>query len=107
MELPAFSKEDFDRFCLNNPIVKYTDMKEEMLVEAKENVASCIDKANGQHGYNLELACKYVKEQMDRNFGPAWQCIMGEGFSFEVTRQANTTLHMYYAGKISIILFKI
>jgi dynein light chain 4 len=43
---------------------------------------------------------------MDRQFGPAWHCIMGEGYSFEVTRQATTTLNMYYAGKIAILLFK-
>ena len=31
---------------------------------------------------------------------------MGEGFSFEVTRQAKSTLYIYYAGKVAVLLFK-
>ena len=47
-----------------------------------------------------------VKEQLDRQFGPSFHCVMGEGFSFEVTRQANSSLYMYYAGKIAVLVFK-
>ena len=43
---------------------------------------------------------------MDRQFGPSWHCIIGEGYSFEVTRQENATILMYYAGKKAILLFK-
>ena len=105
-------------------------MEDVIKTEAKDFVISGIEKASGQFGINIEvsqhpknlsyllkpheqglnvavqLACKYVKDQMDRQFGPSWHCIMGEGFSFEVTRQAKTTLHMYYAGKIAVLLFK-
>ena len=52
------------------------------------------------------MACKYIKEGMDGQFGPCWHCVMGEGFSFEVTRQAKTTLYMYYQGRTAILLFK-
>ena len=52
------------------------------------------------------MACKFAKEQMDKQFGPAWHAVMGEGFSFDVTRQAKTTLYMYYAGKVAVLLFK-
>ncbi len=106
MELPPFNLEDFTKWKTNQAIIKDTDMDELIKVEAKEFVISGIEKASGQFGVNIEIACKYVKDQMDRQFGPSWHCVMGEGFSFEVTRQAKTTLYMYYAGKFAVLLFK-
>lgn len=61
-------------------------MEDVIKVEAKDFVMSGIEKFSGGGVVNFEAACKYVKEQMDRQFGPSWHCIMGEGFSFEVTR---------------------
>ena len=98
-------------------------MDDFMKAEAKDTISTAIEKASGATGINVEVriissifhvflflllkfACKFVKDQMDRQFGPCWHCVMGEGFSFEVTRQAKTTLYMYYAGKIAILLFK-
>ena len=43
---------------------------------------------------------------MDRQFGPTWHCIMGEGFSFDVTRMDRYTLYMFYASKVAVLLFK-
>ena len=45
-----------------------------------------IEKFGGAAGVDIEAACKFVKENMDRKFGPTFHCVMGEGFSFEVTR---------------------
>ena len=97
-------------------------MDPEVLSEAKDFVSGWIDKAGADgDGINMEvskyirqplltkiqqMACKGIKDAMDRQFGPYWHCIMGEGFSFEVTRQAKSTLYMYYAGKIAVLLFK-
>ena len=93
-------------------------MDQEMLNEAKDFVSGWIDKAgadgNGidyqvRNRYSVkfcQMACKGIKDNMDRQFGPFWHCVMGEGFSFEVTRQAKSTLYMYYAGKIAVLLFK-
>lgn len=33
---------------------------------------------------NYSLAAKMVKEQMDKKFGAAWHCIIGEGFDGKV-----------------------
>ena len=33
---------------------------------------------------NYSLASKMVKEQMDKKFGAAWHCIIGEGYHAEV-----------------------
>ena len=97
-------------------------MDPEVLTEAKDFVTAWIDKSGADgNGVNMEVsshkllnfyplliqtACKGIKDSMDRQFGPYWHVIMGEGFSFEVTRQAKSTLYMYYAGKIAILLFK-
>ena len=54
----------------------------------------------------LQQACKIVKEQMDRQYGQPFHCVMGEGFSFEVTRQSNQSLYLYYSGKLAVLLFK-
>ena len=37
-----------------------------------------------KHSANYSLASKMVKEQMDKKFGAAWHCIIGEGFTAEV-----------------------
>ena len=98
-------------------------MDDFMKTEAKDIISTAIEKASGATGINIEVrtiprnnyrvystsiqfACKFVKDSMDRQFGPCWHCVMGEGFSFEITRQAKTTLYMYYAGKIAVLLFK-
>ena len=39
-----------------------------------------------KHSNNYSLASKMVKEQMDKKFGAAWHCIIGEGFNAEVSR---------------------
>ena len=97
-------------------------MEPEVIGEAKDFVSGWIDKA-GADGSGidyqvrasstvlhfslfLQVACKGIKDSMDRQFGPFWHCVMGEGFSFEVTRQAKSTLYMYYAGKVAVLLFK-
>jgi dynein light chain 4 len=106
MEVLPFNLDDFTKWKQGQAIVRETDMDDTIRQEAKDFVISGIEKASGQFGINIEHACKYVKDMMDRQFGPSWHCVMGEGFSFEVTRQAKTTLYMYYAGKIAVLLFK-
>ena len=106
MEVPPINMEDFNRWKGQQGIVKYSDMNDHMNNEAKDFVSTGIEKASGATGVNYQQACQYIKLEMDKQFGPSWHCIMGEGFSFEVTRQAGQTLHMYYAGKIAVLLFK-
>ena len=105
-ELPPFNFEDFNKWRQQNAIVVHTDMPDDMVNEAKEHLVSGFEKFLSANGVNMQLACKYTKEMMDVQFGPAWHVIMGEGFSFDVTRQAQTTLYMYYAGKVAVLMFK-
>mmetsp|Transcript_12261 Transcript_12261/g.8919 ORF Transcript_12261/g.8919 Transcript_12261/m.8919 type:complete len:108 (-) Transcript_12261:31-354(-) len=106
MEANTPQFDEFKKWCLNKTIVIESDMEETIQNEVKDIIISGIDKGTSAAGLNIELACKWVKESMDRQFGPYWHCAMGEGFSFEVTRQAKTTLFMYQQGKIAVLLFK-
>jgi dynein light chain 4 len=81
-----FNIDDFMKWKQNQAIVKETDMDDLMRNEAKEVVATGIEKCSGQTGINVDAACKYIKEAMDKQFGNYWHCVMGEGYSFEVTR---------------------
>ena len=67
-----------------------------MQQEAKEHIVTGIEKNTSADGVDVQAAAKYIKEAMDRQFGPSWHCIIGEGYSFEVTRQQQSTIVMYY-----------
>lgn len=98
--------EDFKKWALGNFIVAETDMEHDMKMEAIDAITGAIEKSQSGGILNAEAACKIVKDFMDRQFGPCWHCVIGEGYSFEVTRQAGCTINLYYAGKYTILLFK-
>lgn len=43
-----------------------TDMEDIVMNEAKEIVSTGIEKSSGANGLNVEAACKYIKEAMDK-----------------------------------------
>ena len=96
----------FNKWRQNQAIIVETDMEKIVVQDAQEIVTDGIEKCTSDGEVNIDDACKYIKLKMDNQFGPYWHCIIGEGFSFEVTRMANATLFMYYAGKLSILLYK-
>ena len=118
-ELPPFDKADFDKYKQSKPIVKVSlhqslltffsqecDMDANMQTETKEHIISGIEKNTSADGLDVQASSMYIKQAMDRQFGPSWHCIIGQGFSFEVTRQKNSTMLLYYAGNYAILLFK-
>eukprot|EP00997_Jenningsia_sp_PLL12_P011063 NODE_8521_length_406_cov_29.529412_g7645_i0.p1 GENE.NODE_8521_length_406_cov_29.529412_g7645_i0~~NODE_8521_length_406_cov_29.529412_g7645_i0.p1 ORF type:complete len:108 (+),score=27.20 NODE_8521_length_406_cov_29.529412_g7645_i0:51-374(+) len=106
MEMPKFDPVEFARWKQAQKIIKETDMKEEILTEAAEFVSDGIEQFSGVNGIDMLAAAKMTKEKMDNKFGPTWHCIIGQGFSFDVTTMSNTKLYMYYAGKVGVLLFK-
>jgi dynein light chain 4, axonemal len=88
--------------ALNYPLEKTSDMSEEMKVDCREIVVNAIEK----HEDSYELAAKYVKEQMDKKFGPSWHCVIGEGFGFEITYELKHLMYMFHKGYIAIVVFK-
>ena len=96
-------------------------MNAEVSAEASEIVTMAVDKYQSSGNYevphhdfriwfhieiNLKAASRLIKEMMDKRFGPAWHCCMGEGFGFEVTYQQRNLMYMYYGEKLGILLYK-
>ena len=106
MELPAFNFEDFNKWKSGVAHVKDCDMDDEMKNDAREHVATGVEKCQSAEGVDYMAASKLIKDAMDKQFGPNWHCIIGQGFSFEVTRMQNSTIMLYYAGNLAILLFK-
>ena len=82
------------------------NMDDEMKNDAREHVATGVEKCQSAEGVDYMAASKLIKEAMDKQFGPNWHCIIGQGFSFEVTRMQNSTIMLYYAGNLAVLLFK-
>jgi len=83
-------------------IVKTVDMEHELQSESVDLIISAVDKQRG----NYEAAAKAVKEQMDKKYGPAWHCVIGEGFAFDVTYHTKNMIYVFYQGNIAILLYK-
>lgn len=88
-----------------SPRPQSSEMSTEVQSEAVDLIISAIDNIKQSNG-TYEQAAKSVKETMDRKFGAAWHCIIGEGYMFSCTFQEKNMLYMYYQGNIAILLFK-
>ncbi|KAI9529054.1 Dynein light chain 4, axonemal [Dissostichus eleginoides] len=77
-------KEEADYKRLHSfPLIRHTDMPEEMRVETMELCVTACEK----FATNNESAAKMIKESMDKKFGSSWHVVIGEGFGFEVTHE--------------------
>ena len=56
--------------------------------------------------FKSKAASKSIKEQMDKKYGTYWNCMIGEGFAFDVNYQANSLLFMYYNGFTAVLIYK-
>jgi dynein light chain 4, axonemal len=54
----------------------------------------------------LQKAAQAAKEGLDRKFGAPWHCVVGEGFSYNVTHQAACSVFLYYAEKLGVLVWK-
>jgi dynein light chain 4 len=103
---PATTTEtttEYDYKRLHNfPLIKYSDMNEELRMEAMELCVTACEK----HAANNELAAKMIKETMDKKFGGPWHAIVGEGYSFEITYNLKNLLYMFFGGSMAICVWK-
>ncbi|KAL8270598.1 hypothetical protein Esti_005497 [Eimeria stiedai] len=49
---------------------------------------------------------KQIKETLDRQCGPPWHCVIGEGFSYSVDAQVDAHILCFYQGDIAVLCFK-
>merc|ERR1712121_22487 len=100
-EEPA-AKDEGRKAVHTYPLIRHTDMPEEMRVEAMELCVTACEK----HAGNNEAAAKLIKETMDKKFGASWHTIVGEGFGFELTHELKNILYMFFGGSMAICLWK-
>lgn len=86
--------------------IKYCDMREDVQQEATEIISSAIEKYVKNERLDMEAAAKMIKDQMDKSMGPSWHCVIGQGFTFEISCQKSNVMYMYYAGKTAVLLWK-
>lgn len=79
-------------------------MAPEMLAEAVELVTMAVDKHLTSR--NIEAATAMVKNAFDRKFGAHWQCVIGEGFGFEITYQQRHLIYLFY-GQLGVLCYKL
>ncbi|KAJ8371455.1 hypothetical protein AAFF_G00310540 [Aldrovandia affinis] len=92
-------KEEPDYKRLHSfPLIRHTDMPEEMRVEAMELCVTACEK----FATNNESAAKMIKESMDKKFGSSWHVVIGEGFGFEITHEVKNLLYMFFGGSLAI-----
>ncbi|KAL1277772.1 hypothetical protein QQF64_024445 [Cirrhinus molitorella] len=96
-------KEDADYKRLQSfPLIRHTDMPEEMRVETMELCVTACEK----FASNNESAAKMIKESMDKKFGSSWHVVIGEGFGFEVSHEVRNLLYMFFGGSLAVCVWK-
>mmetsp|Transcript_4202 Transcript_4202/g.9296 ORF Transcript_4202/g.9296 Transcript_4202/m.9296 type:complete len:106 (-) Transcript_4202:64-381(-) len=91
---------------MQKAVVSHTDCSPEMLQEIMDVATGMIDKCSASDGVKIETACKMIKEALDKQYGTAWHCVIGKGYSFDITSQNGTLLYFFYQGEYSVMVFK-
>ncbi len=59
-----------------------------------------------KHSNNNESAAKMIKEALDKRLGPSWHCVVGEGFSFNISYELKNFMYMFFAGNLAVCAWK-
>ncbi|KAI5646127.1 dynein light chain type 1 domain-containing protein [Phthorimaea operculella] len=94
--------EKVEKIIHTYPLVRHSDMTEEMKSEAMEISVTACEK----YAQNNELAARLVKETMDKKFGPSFHVVVGESYGFEITYECTTICYLYFGGNQAICMWK-
>ena len=82
------------------------EMNLDMLSYCQDKISNIYDKYLNIEGEpNYEEAAKILKNEMERDNGPTWICMIGKNFSFNIKSQKEACLYCYL-GKFGILLYK-
>ena len=82
------------------------EMNPDMLSYCQDKISNIYDKYLNVEGEpNYEEAAKILKNDMERDNGPTWICMIGKNFSFNIKSQKEACLYCYL-GKFGILLYK-
>lgn len=90
------------KFVHTYPLIRNSDMPEEMKQESMELVVTACEK----HAANNEAAARMIKDQMDKKFGPPFHVVVGEGYGFEISYECKNLLYMFFGGYLAICVWK-
>ena len=102
MENKNEDAEPGKRILFTYPMIKQTDMNEDMRGDVLEICVNACEK----HTSNNESAAKMIKEGLDKTFGPSWHVVVGEGFGFEVSYEVKNLMYMFFAGNLAVCAWK-
>ncbi|KAJ3639402.1 hypothetical protein Zmor_002763 [Zophobas morio] len=95
-------QEETKKIIHTYPLIRHSDMPEEMKQEAMELVVTACEK----YSTNNEAAAKMIKDEMDKKFGPPFHVVVGEGFGFEISFECTNLLYMFSGGNLAIVVWK-
>ncbi|XP_030764199.1 dynein light chain 4, axonemal [Sitophilus oryzae] len=95
-------KEEQKKIVHTYPLIRHSDMAEEIKTESMELVVTACEK----HSANNEAAAKMIKEEMDKKFGPPFHVVVGEDFGFEISYECTNLLYMFFGGNLAICIWK-
>lgn len=97
-------KEPEDPYkAMNYALIKHSDMKEDVRTEAVEASIDALEKHSG----NYENVARQVKETMDKKFGGPWNCVVGQGYGFEVEHEVRHMCYLFFGGTTAVVLWKL
>nr|VZI32965.1 unnamed protein product [Spirometra erinaceieuropaei] len=91
-----------DNHVYTYPLVKCSDMPEEMRSEVVEYCVTACEKYPADN----RSAAQCLKDELDKKCGTTWHVVVGEGYGFEVTYELNSLLYMYFGGNLGILAWK-
>lgn len=84
------------------PIIKATDMTDEMQEKVIDLACQLIDRSGG----NEKDVSTNLKINLDRNFNPTWHVVVGKNFGASVGFEKSTYLY-FYTGPYAVLVWKI
>lgn len=100
--IPDISDADYKKLT-QKTLEKSVDMHPETASEVLEVITMGMDKHAATKNY--EAAAQLIKATLDKKFGASWQCVIGEGFGFDVTYQEKNMQYIFY-GNVGILVYK-
>lgn len=86
--------------------VVIAEINPDMLSYCQDKISNIYDKYLNVEGEpNYEEAAKILKNDMEKDNGPTWICMIGKNFSFNIKSQKEACLYCYL-GKFGILLYK-
>lgn len=79
-----------DKTIFNKSYMAFVDPVSTMPKPMQQYAIDCAILSIVKHGGNQYEMAKYIKEELDKEYGPNWCCIIGNEFRAYFTYQLNT-----------------